>query len=138
MGKIKGTDIYLEVDTNPEGSPSYQKVGGQKDATFDRGLSTIDTTDKDSQGHETHLPGIRNWGISFDAFLIEANQYFLDIENSYNAGTQLSYRIITLLHTYTGTATVESLSMSGPLADAGVVAFTLKGTGALVKGANPY
>ncbi|MBA7708133.1 hypothetical protein ES703_117023 [subsurface metagenome] len=134
MGKVKGIDIYLKVDTNPGGSPSYQSVGGQKDATFDRGLSTIDTTDKDSAGHETHLPGIRNWSISFEAFLIEANQYWLDIENSYNDGSQLSYQIVTPAHTYTGTATVESLSMSAAMADAGIVAFTLKGTGPLVKG----
>ena len=134
MGKVKGIDIYLKVDTNPGGAPSYQKVGGQKDATFDRGLSTIDTTDKDSAGHETHLPGIRNWSISFEAFLIEDNQYWLDIEASYDAGTQLNYQIITPSHTYTGTATVESLSMSAAQADAGMVAFTLKGSAGLTKG----
>lgn len=133
MGKVKGLDIYLMVNAGTPAAPNYQKVGGQKDATFNRGLSTIDTTDKDSQGHETHLPGIRNWSISFDAFLIEADQYWLDIEDSYNAGTQLLYQIITPGHSYTGTATVESLNMTGPLAEAGVVAFTLKGTGALTK-----
>lgn len=133
MGKVKGLDIYLMVNAGTPTVPNYQKVGGQKDATFDRGLSTIDTTDKDSEGHETHLVGIRNWSISFEAFLIENDEYWLDIENSYNAGTQLLYQIVTPAHTYTGTATVESLSMSGPLGDAGVVAFTLKGTGALTK-----
>lgn len=134
MAKVKGTDIYLKVNAGTVGSPNYQKVGGQKDATFDRGVSTIDVTDKDSGGDEAHLVGNRNWSITFDAFLIETNEYWLDIEQSYDAGTQLLYQIVTPTHTYTGTATVESLSMSAAQADAGIVAFTLKGTGALTKG----
>ena len=134
MGKVKGIDVYLKVNTGTEGSPVWTKVGGQKDASFDRGQSTIDVTDKDSEGNEEHLTGIKNWSLSFDAFLIEDNEYWLDIEDSFDAQTQLLYQIITPAHTYTGTATVESLSMSGPLADAGVVSFTLKGTAALTKG----
>lgn len=134
MGKVKGLDIYLKVNAGTEGAPNYQKVGGQKDATFDRGQSTIDVTDKGSEGNEEHLPGIKNWSISFDAFLIEEDEYWQDIENSFDAQTQLLYQIITPTHTYTGKATVESLSMTGPLADAGVVSFTLKGTAALTKG----
>ena len=133
MAKVKGLDIYLKVNAGTVESPNYQKVGGQKDATFDRGQSTVDVTDKDSEGNEEHLTGIRNWSISFDAFLIEDNAYWLDIEESFDAQAQLLYQVITPAHTYTGTATVESLSLSGPLAEAGVVSFTLKGTGALTK-----
>ncbi len=134
MGKVKGLDIYLKVNTAVWPATNYQKVGGQKDASFDRGLSTIDVTDKDSAGNEEHLVGIANWSITFDAFLIEANEEWLDVEKSFDDKTQLSYQIITPSHTYTGKATVESLNMTGPLADAGVVSFTLKGTGALTKG----
>lgn len=133
MAKVKGLDIYLKVNAGTVAAPNFQKVGGQKDASFDRGMGTIDVTDKDSAGEEEHLTGIKNWGISFDAFLIEDNAYWLDIEESFEARTQLLYQIITPLHTYQGAASVESLSMSGPLADAGVVSFTLKGTGALAK-----
>lgn len=134
MGKVKGLEIYLLVNTSIDPlNPSYQKVGGQKDATFDRGRATIDTTDKDSKGQEEHLPGIKNWSISFEAFLIENDEYWKDIENSYDDGTQLLYQIVTPDHTYTGAATVESLSMSGPLADVGIVSFTLKGTAGLTK-----
>ena len=133
MAKVKGLDIYLKVNAGTVGAPNFQKVGGQKDFSFDRGLSTIDVTDKDSEGHEEHLPGIGNWSITFDTFFIEDNAYWLDVEESYDARTQLLYQIITEAHIYQGTATVESLSLSGPLADAGVVSFSLKGTGALTK-----
>jgi len=132
--KVKGTDIYLKVNAGTEGAPNYQKVGGQKDASFDRGLSTVDVTDKDSGGVEEHLTGFTNWSIGFEAFLIEDDDYWLDVETSHEDRTQLLYQIITPAHTYTGKATVESLSMTGPLTEAGVVSFTLKGTGVLTKG----
>lgn len=133
MAKVKGLDIYLKVNTGTIAAPVWTKVGGQRDASFDRGLSTIDVTDKDSAGHEEHLPGIDNWGISFDAFLIEDNAGFLEIEAAHIARTQKQFQIITPTYAYMGLATVESLSMSGPLADAGVCSFTLKGTAGLTK-----
>jgi len=133
MAKIKGNDVYLKVNTGTEASPVWTKVGGQKDATFDRGAGTIDITDKDSQGWEENLPGLRNWSISFDAFIIEDDAGFLEIEDSFDNQAQKQFQIITPGHTYQGKATVESLSMSGPLGDAGVVSFNLKGTGSLAK-----
>lgn len=132
MAKVKGLDIYLTVNTGTVAVPVWTKVGGQSNATFDRGLSTIDVTDKDSTDEE-HLPNIGNWSVSFDAFLIEDNAGFLEIEGSYDARTQLQYQIVTPTATYMATATVESFSMSAPLSEAGVCSFTLKGNGALTK-----
>lgn len=133
MAKVKGLDIYLKVNTGTEETPVWTKVGGQKDATFDRGAATIDVTDKDSGGNEEHLPGVRNWGVSFDAFLIEDNAGFLEVEAAFDAGTQKQFQIITPGYAYMGKATVESLSMTGPKDDAGVASFSLKGTGAFTK-----
>ena len=133
MAKVKGLNIYLKVNTGTVGSPSWTKVGGQKDATFDRGAGTIDTTDKDSGGDEEHLASTRNWGFSFDAFLIEDNAGFLEVEAAYDAGTLKQFQLITPAHTYMGTASVESLSVAASLGDAGIASFTLKGSGALAK-----
>jgi len=135
MTKVKGTDVYLKVNTGTEVSPVWTKVGGQKDATFDRGLGTMDVTDKDSAGDEEHLPSNRTWGISFDAFLIEDNAGWLEVETAYDADppAQKQFQVITPGYAYMGKASVEALSMSGPLGDAGVVSFTLKGTGPLTK-----
>lgn len=133
MAKIKGTDVYLKVNTGTEGSPVWTKVGGQKDATFDRGTSTIDVTDKDSSGWEENLPGTRNWSISFDAFLIEDDAGFLEIEGAHDDNLQKQFQIITPTHTYMGKATVEGLSFAGPDGDASVVSFTLHGTSSLQK-----
>lgn len=128
--KVKGNNIYLEIWTG-----AWTKVGGQKDITLDRAAGGIDTTDKDSGGWEESLPGNRNWGISFDAFHIEnANDPgFLQFETHYEEQSLGRFRFTTPLNIYTGYARIEGLSQSGPQADASVISFTLKGTGALVK-----
>ena len=133
MAKVKGLNIYLKVNTGTVGSPTWTKVGGQKDATFERGAATIDTTDKDSGGDEEHLASTRNWSIGFDAFLIEDNAGFLEVEAAYNAGTLKQFQIITPAATYMGIASVESLSISATLGDVSVASFGLKGSAALAK-----
>lgn len=133
MAKIEGTEVYLKVNTGTEGSPVWTKVGGQKDATFDRGMATMDTTDKDSQGWEEHLPGRRNWSISFDAFLIEDDAGFLEVEDAFDNKEQRQFQVITPGHTYMGKASIEGLSVTAPDGEAVSASFTLKGTGALQK-----
>jgi|Deesub1362B_J571_1020462.scaffolds.fasta_scaffold00726_12 TP901-1 family phage major tail protein len=136
MAKVGGTDIYLEVNTGTEASPVWTKIGGQRGATFDRGRDTIETTDKDSQNWEESLPGKRTWSIDFDAFLIEDDAGFLEIENSYNNVGEAAikqFRISTPTRTYIGKAYVESLSIDAPSDDAVVASFTLHGVGSLTK-----
>lgn len=133
LEKTKGTDVYLMVDV---GSEAWRKVGGQKDATFDRGVGTMDITNKGSEGDEEHLIGNRNWSFSFDALLIEDDEGWLAIEAAFDAGDQLPYKFVTPGFDYKGSATVESLSIAAPDAEASVVSLTLKGTGALSKTSN--
>lgn len=133
MAKIKGAAVFVYINTGTEGSPVWTKVGGQREATFDRGSSVIDVTDKDSGGDEENLPGDRNWGISFGAFLIEDNAGWLAVESAFDGSLQKQYQFRTVGFNYMGKATVESLSMAGAKGDAGVTSFTLKGTGALAK-----
>ena len=135
MAKVKGIDVYLKVNTGTEASPVWTKVGGQTGADFPRGLATMDVTDKDSGGDEEHLPGNRNWALSFDAFLIEDDAGFLEIENAYNATppTQLQFQMITPGFAYMGKATVEALSIVAAQDAASVASFTLKGTAGLTK-----
>lgn len=128
--KVKGKAIYIQVWTG-----IWTKVGGQKDINIDRGAGGIETTDKDSDGWEESLVGLKNWGISFDAFLIESDDDagFLQIEANFEGDLIGNYRIVTPAHTYTGLARIEGLNFTGPLTDVSNISFTLKGTAALVK-----
>lgn len=133
MGKIKGVDVYLKVNTGTEGAPVWTKVGGQEDASFPRGATGIETTDKDSQGWEESIVGINNWSFSFPAFLIEDDAGFLEIENAYDNHEIKQYQFITPTHTYQGKARIEDLTITGPKGDVVKVSFTLVGTSALSK-----
>lgn len=133
MAKFKGAAVFVYVNTGTEGSPTWTKVGGQREATFDRGSAVVDTTDKDSGGDEEHLPDTRNWGISFGTFLIEDDVGWLEIESAFDGGLQKQYQFRTPGFNYMGKASVESLSIAGAMGDAGVASFTLKGTGVLSK-----
>jgi len=133
MGKVKGTLIYIEVNTGTEGAPVWTKIGYQKDCTIDRGAASMDVTNKDSGGWEESLVGYKNWAISFDAFHVEDDPAYLHIEADFEADTIDQYRITTPAHVFIGKAIIEGLSFTGPDGDASVVSFTLKGTAALVK-----
>lgn len=133
LEKTKGTDVHLSVDV---GTGAWRVVGGQKDATFDRGAGTMDITNKQSAGDEQHLVGNRNWSFSFDALLIEDDEGWLAIEAAYDAGEQLDYKFITPGFDYQGKATVEAMGIAAPDAEVTVVSLTLKGTGALEKKSN--
>ncbi|MBA7465165.1 hypothetical protein ES707_00327 [subsurface metagenome] len=131
--KFKGATIYVNINTGTVESPTWTPIGGQREATFDRGKGTIDTTDKDSGGNEEHLPDDKNWSISFGAFLIEGNPGFVALEAAYNADELKQFQFLTRAFEYMGKATVESLSIVGAKGDAAVASFTLKGSGALSK-----
>jgi len=133
LEKTSGTPIMLSVDV---GTEAWRVVGAQKDATLDRGVGTIDITNKQSAGNEEHLVGNKNWSVSFSALLIEDDEGWLAIEAAFDAGDQLSYKLVTPGFDYKGTATVESMSLAAPDQDAAVASLTLKGTGALTKTSN--
>ena len=53
--KFKGQTIFVAINTGTVASPTWTPIGGQKEATLDRGKGTIDTTDKDSGGNVESL-----------------------------------------------------------------------------------
>ena len=126
--KIKGQLIYIEVWTGV-----WTKLGYQKDCTIDRGAGTIEVTNKDSDGWEEYLTGYKNWAISFDAFHVEDDAAYLQMESDWKDGIIQNYRVTTPAHVFVGKAVIEGMPFTGPDGDASVVSFTLKGTAALVK-----
>jgi len=133
MGKVRGIDIYVEVNTGTFGSPVWTKVGGQKDASITMGLDEIDVTDKDSAGWPENLPGNRNVEIEFDAFLIEDNPGFDEMKKGFwdVPPKDLDLRLKTPAHTYRGYFRLTEMPIEAPLDDAASVSFSLKLTGVL-------
>jgi len=71
MGAIPGVDILVKVNTGTDIAPVWTAVGGQRNATLNLDMDTIDVTSKDSNGWIERLAGYREWSIEFDALLIE-------------------------------------------------------------------
>jgi predicted secreted protein len=135
MSKIRGVDIYVEVNTGTFETPVWTKVGGQKDASITFALGEIDVTDKDSQGWEENLPGNRNVELEFDAFLIEDDAGFAEMKKGFWDATpkDLDLRLKTPGHTYRGNFRLTEMPVEAPLDDAGTVSFSLKLTGPLTE-----
>lgn len=133
MAKVRGENIYVEVYE----SAAYHKVGGQKDATMSFSQDARDVTDKDSGGWKENELGNRSVEVSFDAFLIEDNAYWLELKkgliNLAAAHQKCNCRITTPAYTYTGDWVMTGLSMSGPAEDMATVSFSLISDGLITE-----
>ena len=133
MAKVRGLDVYVEVNTGTYGSPVWTKVGGQKDATLTLSLEPMDVTDKDSAGWKEGLAGNRSVGVEFDAFLIEDDAGFLEMKKGYWERKSLHLQLVTPTKTLTGHFYMTEMGKEAPLDEAVSVAFTLESNGAIVE-----
>ena len=129
MPKIKGLDVYIKVNTGTEGTPVWTKVGGQRGATITASLTDIDVTDKDNQGWQEKLAGLRSFDIEFDAFLIEDDAGYVEVKKGFWERKELHCQVITPAKTYTGKFLLAEMPIEAPHDDAVTVAFTLKSVG---------
>jgi TP901-1 family phage major tail protein len=136
MAKIKGLNIYVEVNTGTYGSPVWTKVGGQKDASMTPSLDDIDVTDKDSAGWKENLAGNREITIEFDAFLIEDNAGFVEMKKGFwdASPKDLDLRLKTPTKTYRGYFRLSEMPIEAPSEEAATVSFSLKSTGEVQEG----
>jgi predicted secreted protein len=133
MGKVKGIDIYVKVNTGTEESPVWTKVGGQKGASITFNLADVDVTDKDSNGWEENLPGNRSVEVEFDAFLIESDAGFVEMKKGFWERKDLHLQLITPTKTYTGKFRLTEMPIEAPEDEAAGISFSLKATGAVVE-----
>lgn len=132
MAKIKGTDIYVEVNTGTPETPVWTKIGGATDATIDMSGEGIDVTDKDSAGWAESLIGIKSAEISSEHFMLENDVGYAELEDAYLNDTMLDLRFhISTSKFFRGLFQVTKLSIKGPLKEAGTVSVSFKLSGAL-------
>lgn len=132
MAKIKGKDIYVEVNTGTPETPVWTKVGGATDATIDMSAEGIDVTDKDSAGWTESLIGIKSVEISSEHFMLDSDVGYSELEDAYLNDTvlDLQFTVATNKH-FRGNFRVSKLSIKGPLKEAGTVSVSFSLSGAL-------
>lgn len=133
MAKVKGKAIYISVML----AATYQKVGGQKDASMSISQDPLDTTDKDSAGWKEKELGNRELTVDFDAFLIEDDTKWLELKkgliNLAGDHQKCDCQIDTPDYKYTGDFVMSGLSMAGPNEDMATVSFSLVSDGPIVE-----
>ncbi|GAG26983.1 unnamed protein product [marine sediment metagenome] len=125
MAKVHGKAIYVSVYK----TDGYYKVGGQKDGSMSISQDPKDTTDKDSGGWKEKELGNRELTIDFDAFLIEDNDYWLELKKGLIDGAgdhqKCNCQVDTPAYKYTGMFVMTGLNMAAPEADMATVSFSL-------------
>ncbi|MDH7513552.1 MAG: phage major tail protein, TP901-1 family [Clostridiales bacterium] len=130
MPKIRGKDIYVEVNTGTEQTPVWTKVGGATDASIDMSGEGIDVTDKDSEGWAESLIGIKSVEVSSEHFMLDSDVGYSELEDAYLNDTLLDLRFtVAASKFFRGKFRVSKLSIKGPLKEAGTVSvsFSLSG-----------
>ena len=136
-GIANGTDIALYRYV----AGTAVKVANLTSNSFSRSTAMRDSSNKDTGGYETSLPGRKSWTVSADGFFSEDNNGvdseifgFNDLEDDWRNdrellimyGSQVSGDIF-----YKGKVYIESLENTDPDMENSTFSITLRGTGSL-------
>ena len=128
-GVINGTDFLVYIDaTHP--------IGLSTDCSITINRATRDTSNKDSGGWKTVLPGQREWTISCNALMAFDKTYNLTYLNALMiAGTVINIRFQTGNTAgdsyFTGTAYITSVNLSAANQSNATFSISFQGSGAL-------
>ena len=128
-GKLNGRFLRIYVDGNA--------VADATSHDLESSQSSRDVTTKDSAGWMQILPGLKEWSTSGDGLVaLDAAYTITDLTTLLLDGTQVTVRFTTNTTGdvyWTGSAYVESVSISSPNEETPTYNFSLKGTGALTQ-----
>lgn len=132
MSKFKGIDFVLKLNTAVDGQAVYEVLGGQRGATLNRSVETIDITTKGSDSWKEFLPGIGEWSIDTDGLIVESNAAFSKLEECFMAREPLMIELTTPGNkTYKGNVYITDFPIELPYDDAVTYSVSLMGTGML-------
>lgn len=145
QGTLAGQDVPLLTGSNFTGnltltivalSTTFTTLGGQRNATLNRGNEETDTTSKDSAGWHEGQPIIRSWGLETDILHLQSpvDASFTALESAFLNRRLVHVQVLTPAgNTYTGVATIADLPLEGPHDDVLTGSLSLQGSGVLTK-----
>ena len=131
MGKYKkGIDFLIGVTVNDE----MKILGGQRSATLNRSADTIDVTNKESEGWQENLAGLKNWGLDTDGLVVENSEAYTYLEECFMESKEVDAYLTTPMgKKYTGKAIITDFPLEAPYDDAATYSVTFTGSGKLEK-----
>jgi len=85
---MNGTDLLLLCNTGTPGTPVYEAVGSQRDATLDEATATIDVSSKGSRAQRV-LPGRYSGTVSLDALYVPTDAAYLALRDANRNGDMI-------------------------------------------------
>ena len=131
MGKYKkGIDFLIGITVDGQ----KKVLGGQRACTLNRSSDTIDVTNKDSEGWQENLSGLKNWGIDTDGLIVENNEAYDHLEECFMESKEVDVYLTTPMgKKYTGKAIITDFPLEAPYDDAATYSVTITGSGKLEK-----
>ncbi len=125
-----GVNFLVAVNTGTDDVPFYTNIGGQRGATFKLQADEIDASSKTSGGWKTTIPGLRSWGIDFDALILAGDVGYQKLLQLFLARTPVQVKYTRADGSvWKGPATISDLSEESPHDDSATYKGTLSGIG---------
>lgn len=127
---MRGVDFLLMVEAETEGT--FIAVGGQRNATLNETVETIDITSKESNGWSEFDYGLGSWTISFDGVHIKNENGFNLLKTAMRNKKKVKVRIMENEDTIEeGEALLTSRDLEAPYDAEATYSGELQGTGPL-------
>lgn len=130
--KIAGVDVIVKLNTGTTEAPVLTAIGGQSDATLNRTLNLIETTDKTSGGWVTKVGGTKEWSVEMDSFMVVGDAGYTALNTAFDDRSEVDVNVEIAGVTYSGKALISDFPIEAPDDDAVTFSVTLEGTGALI------
>lgn len=89
MSKIAGVDVLLKIKKDS----GYIALGGQKGCSLSRSASTIDVSDKNSQGWSESIVGLKTWAVECEGFVVLGDEALTLIHEAFSNRETLELEI---------------------------------------------
>lgn len=135
-GAKRGLNVIISVKKGG----AYKVVGGQRNATLNRGSETLDVSNKATGGAwKEFIAGAKEWSVDGDGILIDGDEAFGLLEDAYLSGALVEVKIgDDSGWGFQGNAIITDFPVEAPYDDALSYSMTLQGTGALSKVAEEF
>ena len=130
-GAKRGLNVIISVKKGG----AYKVVGGQRNATLNRGSETLDVSNKATGGAwKEFIAGAKEWSVDGDGILIDGDEAFGLLEDAYLSGELVEVKIgDDSGWGFQGNAIITDFPVEAPYDDALSYSMPLQGTGALSK-----
>ncbi|MBA4542888.1 phage tail protein [Thermoactinomyces daqus] len=131
--KIAGVDVLLYVNVGTDASPNYVVLGGQGDATLNRGADEIDVSSKtDPAGYGDTIIGRKNWSIECEGFIVDSDQALDHLETLFEDRQPVQVELrLPSGKKYSGAGYITDFPLEFPNDDGATYSLTISGSGAL-------